>query len=90
MSISRTLERKVLCEQQYNCNDCGKQLDEYFQIDHIVRRADGGTNDRENLQALCQPCHAKKTQREQVEKPVGSIVMAARERNQNNLHRHKV
>jgi 5-methylcytosine-specific restriction protein A len=32
-----------------------------FDIDHIVEVADGGTNEMENLQALCLSCHRVKT-----------------------------
>ncbi len=90
MGVSRTLERQIMCDQKYNCNDCEKQLDQYFHIDHIIRQADGGTDDRENLQALCQACHAKKTQHEQKQAPVGSIVMAARERVKENVLKRKI
>lgn len=30
-------------------------------VDHIVSKAEGGTDDDENLQAICTPCHAAKT-----------------------------
>ena len=33
-------------------------------VDHIVARADGGTDDRSNLQPLCHACHSRKTVRE--------------------------
>lgn len=33
------------------------------QYDHIVEHSDGGTNQIENLQALCPSCHAVKTKR---------------------------
>lgn len=35
------------------------------EVDHIIPLADGGTNDRENMQGLCGACHRAKTQREQ-------------------------
>lgn len=31
------------------------------EVDHIVRKADGGTDDLDNLQSLCRPCHEAKT-----------------------------
>lgn len=34
------------------------------QVDHIVQKADGGTDDPANLQAICEPCHREKTSRE--------------------------
>ena len=36
-----------------------------FHIDHIVPLACGGTNEKINLQILCQPCHFEKTKNEQ-------------------------
>ncbi len=38
------------------------------EIDHIIPLKNGGTNDIENLQALCKRCHSKKTKVEQNEK----------------------
>jgi len=32
--------------------------------DHRTPKAEGGTDDRENYQGLCQPCHVAKTARE--------------------------
>lgn len=34
------------------------------EVDHIVRKAIGGTDDDENLQAICGDCHKEKTARE--------------------------
>jgi 5-methylcytosine-specific restriction protein A len=31
------------------------------EVDHIVAKALGGTDDEANLQAICRSCHAKKT-----------------------------
>ena len=33
-------------------------------VDHIIPKAEGGTDDESNLQSLCKPCHAAKTDRE--------------------------
>lgn len=33
-------------------------------VDHIVAKAKGGTDDRTNLRALCHSCHSRKTGRE--------------------------
>jgi 5-methylcytosine-specific restriction protein A len=32
--------------------------------DHIIPKAEGGTDDRENYQGLCKPCNVIKTARE--------------------------
>ena len=34
------------------------------EVDHIKNKAAGGTDDMENLQAICVPCHIEKTKRE--------------------------
>lgn len=31
-----------------------------FEVDHIIRYVDGGSNDATNLQTLCEPCHKSK------------------------------
>jgi 5-methylcytosine-specific restriction enzyme A len=37
------------------------------QVDHIINKSDGGTDDHGNLQAICTDCHKDKTQREAAE-----------------------
>jgi 5-methylcytosine-specific restriction protein A len=34
------------------------------EVDHIVPKSDGGTDDRANLQGLCKSCHSRKTMTE--------------------------
>jgi hypothetical protein len=47
------------------CNCCKKKVElSKMQIDHIEPLACGGTNDLNNLQVLCKPCHHEKTQEE--------------------------
>ena len=31
------------------------------EVDHIVNKASGGTDEDANLEAICKPCHKKKT-----------------------------
>lgn len=59
---------------------CQTPLNESCQIDHIVRRSDGGTDKRENLQALCAYCHDQKTRAENAANPIGALARLARER----------
>jgi 5-methylcytosine-specific restriction protein A len=33
-------------------------------VDHIVPKAEGGTDDDDNLQSICVPCHTAKTAQE--------------------------
>ena len=51
------LMRKGLCAACTQKIDAGKAWD----IDHILPFALGGTNEPDNLQILCKPCHRSKT-----------------------------
>ncbi|WP_312517297.1 HNH endonuclease signature motif containing protein [Massilia sp.] len=35
-----------------------------YPVDHIIALADGGTDDDDNKETLCQPCHDAKSARE--------------------------
>ena len=56
------LRRAVLQRDGYRCQLCGKagRLD----VDHRIRKEDGGGDESENLQALCRTCHIAKTVKE--------------------------
>ena len=45
------------------CQPCTKlgQLTVAYAVDHIKPKAEGGTDDLANLQAICRACHAAKT-----------------------------
>lgn len=45
------------------CQPCAKQGYTTLanEVDHIKPKADGGTDDTGNLQAICKACHADKT-----------------------------
>jgi 5-methylcytosine-specific restriction protein A len=55
------LRKQVLIEERA-CRICGST--KALEVDHILNRARGGTEDRSNLQALCKACHSLKTHRE--------------------------
>lgn len=55
------LRRMVLAGQPV-CADC--QRAPATEVDHIVSKRKGGTDDRSNLIGLCCSCHSKKTCRE--------------------------
>ena len=54
-------QRLVAARQHWTCSNCKQSLDPMFELDHIVALHNGGTNDLENAQALCYPCHGRKT-----------------------------
>ncbi|MGH9918824.1 MAG: HNH endonuclease [Nitrososphaerales archaeon] len=55
------LRRRVLAEEPL-CRICGEPAEE---VDHVWPLGRGGTSDRQNLQALCRPCHEDKSMGEQ-------------------------
>lgn len=51
---------------KYRCSHCGKKYRKKdIDIDHIVPKSRGGTNDLSNLQALCRYCNRSKGNRMQ-------------------------
>jgi len=61
----RRLRRLVLNAEPL-CRECKRngRIMLATEVDHIVPRANGGTNDFDNLQPLCKSCHSRKTARE--------------------------
>ncbi len=43
------------------------------EVDHIVPKAKGGTDDDDNLQAICKPCHQLKTLADEGKRPLPVI-----------------
>jgi hypothetical protein len=60
-SVSGTKKKWIAAQQGWKCNGCHTQLDAWFEVDHKIRLADGGSNHVDNLVALCRNCHGKKT-----------------------------
>ena len=59
--ISGTLRYEVLKNAKFHCLLCGVSADvRALEVDHIVPRNKGGTDDISNLQALCYSCNAMK------------------------------
>jgi len=54
------LRARVLAEEPV-CRACG--IARATDVDHILPRRRGGTDARDNLQALCHSCHSQKTSR---------------------------
>ena len=60
-SVSETKKKFVASRQSWCCNDCKSQLSAWFEVDHVMRLDNGGSNHVDNLVALCRECHGKKT-----------------------------
>ena len=60
-SVSETKKKYVASKQNWNCGHCKNQLSAWFEVDHIISLENGGTNEVDNLVALCRECHGEKT-----------------------------
>jgi len=60
-SVSETKKKFVASMQDWKCGTCSNKLNAWFEVDHKKRLEYGGTNDVDNLIALCRECHGKKT-----------------------------
>jgi hypothetical protein len=60
-SVSETKKKYVASMQNWKCGNCKQQLNHTFEIDHKIRLENNGSNDVENLVALCRNCHGEKT-----------------------------
>lgn len=62
----RQIRKQVLERDCYLCQVCkaAGRLTEATAVDHIINKAHGGTDSKDNLQAICKSCHDKKTQME--------------------------
>ena len=62
----RKLRERILKRDNYLCVACGAKgrLTEATDVDHIKAKAHGGTDEEDNLQSLCTPCHREKTAKE--------------------------
>ncbi len=63
--LSGTLKYEVLKRAKFRCELCGVSAEERaLEVDHIIPRQHGGTDDISNLQALCYSCNAMKRDRD--------------------------
>lgn len=60
-SVSESRKKFVAAQQNWACASCGCQLPAWYEVDHKQRLEYGGTNEIDNLEALCRDCHGKKT-----------------------------
>ena len=63
--VSGTLRYEVLKRAMFRCELCGVSAeDRALEVDHIIPRNAGGSDDLSNLQALCYSCNAMKRDRD--------------------------
>ena len=63
--VSRTLRYEALKRAAFRCELCGASAeDRALEVDHIIPRNAGGSDDLSNLQALCYSCNAMKRDRD--------------------------
>tara|TARA_B110000259_G_scaffold60153_2_gene71082 strand:+ start:3508 stop:4101 length:594 start_codon:yes stop_codon:yes gene_type:complete len=60
-SVSETKKKYVASSQDWKCKHCNIKLPAWFEVDHVKKLEYGGSNDIDNLEALCRDCHGKKT-----------------------------
>jgi 5-methylcytosine-specific restriction protein A len=62
----RRLRDQVMARDKYLCQPCQREgrLTEATEVDHIVCKAKGGQDRHDNLEAICTPCHERKTLRD--------------------------
>ena len=62
--VGESLRYEILARDRI-CQLCGATKErERLEVDHIVPRSKGGTNDPDNLQVLCAPCNRGKSNRD--------------------------
>ena len=62
----RKIRTATLRRDKYLCQPCAKYgfVTPATEVDHIVNKAEGGTDEQDNLQSICHQCHKAKTQQE--------------------------
>lgn len=65
-NVTGLMKKKVAASQDWKCGNCAKTLDETYEVDHKLALFKGGSNEPDNLVALCPHCHRKKTVEERL------------------------
>lgn len=66
--VSDQVKKQVAADQEWNCAICGERLKASYEVDHIVALEDGGSNNIDNLRAVCRNCHGDKTVNENIKR----------------------
>jgi len=65
-NVTNLMKKTVAANQKWSCAHCNEMLDSSYEVDHKLALFNGGTNDMDNLVALCRNCHGKKTMNERL------------------------
>lgn len=62
------IRKQALERDKHLCQEClrNERYIEAKEVDHIIEKASGGTDDLTNLQSLCTPCHKIKTNKKKI------------------------
>ena len=60
-NVSESKKKFIASNQKWKCSHCQNLLDNTYEVDHITALYKGGSNELNNLEALCRNCHGKKT-----------------------------
>ena len=58
-AVDQRVKWRILRRDNFTCQECGC-TERPLHVDHVVARANGGSNDETNLQALCDRCNLRK------------------------------
>lgn len=62
----RKIRVRILKRDNYLCQPCKRagKLSPANEVDHVINKERGGTDDDDNLQSICGDCHKAKTAKE--------------------------
>lgn len=61
MALKKNLRYEILRRDNFACRYCGTRSPSVaLEIDHVIPRIHGGTDDAWNLTAACRPCNSEK------------------------------
>jgi len=66
--FTESVKKQIASRQRWCCSACESLLDSTYQVDHTIALCDGGEDSVANATAMCPNCHARKTQRENIER----------------------
>jgi len=79
------IRERVLIRDNYTCQKCGRKACSFVKLEvhHIKPRAEGGTDDDDNLITYCRDCHKPETAK--LMKKVGKRVRLANQKRREQL-----